>query len=142
MNFEQQVVQADLISTETLITSKLNPSNPRTQVDEMCAEDLDRLPFGAIQLDSQGKILQYNDYESGLSGVKKTTAIGKSFFTDMAPCTNVREFYGRFQDGVAKKSLHEKFRYHFSFKINPVDVTVTLFYSGITNTVWVFVRPA
>ena len=58
-----------------------------------------------------------------------------------APCTDVQQFYGRFRDGVAAGKLHCKFRYHFSFKRNPIDVTVTLFYSDRNKTVWVFVQP-
>jgi photoactive yellow protein len=141
MNFDQQLAQADLITTETL-TSQISASSSNIRADEMGEKELDNLPFGAIQLDPQGKVLKYNDFESRLAGVKKENAIGKNFFTEVAPCTNVQEFYGRFRVGVDKKSLHEKFRYHFSFKRNPVDVTVTLFYSGITNSIWVFVRPA
>ncbi len=141
MDLDQQIAQADLISTESLLTKPISLTNRRIQADEMPEEELDRLPFGAIQLDTTGKILKYNNYESRLAGEEKNTAVGKNFFTEVAPCTNVKEFYGRFKAGVEKKDLHEKFRYHFSFKKNPVDVTVTLFYSDVTKSVWVFVRP-
>lgn len=142
MDLDQQIAQADLISTETLLINPISLTNRRIYADQMPEEQLDALPFGAIQLDMDGKVLKYNDYESRLAGVQKTSAVGKNFFTEVAPCTNVKEFYGRFKAGVEKKSLHEKFRYHFSFKRNPLDVTVTLFYSDITRSVWVFVRPA
>ncbi len=114
----------------------------RLRMEAMSEGELDELPFGAIELDAQGKILRFNRYESSLSGVQKSSAVGKHFFTEIAPCTNVKEFYGRFKQGVAAKSLHEKFRYHFAFKQNPRDVTVTLMYSESTKSVWVFVRPA
>lgn len=114
----------------------------RIRMDELSVKELDQLPFGAIQLDTEGKIMQFNSYESQLSGVQRDKALGKNFFREVAPCTNVQGFFGRFREGVARKSLHEKFRYHFAFKQNPRDVTVTLFYSQPTNSVWVFVRPA
>jgi chemotaxis family two-component system sensor kinase Cph1 len=66
---------------------------------------------------------------------------GKTFFTEGAPCTNVKAFYGRFIVGLDNKNLHEKFSYHFSLKNNPVDVTVTVFYCDKTQRVWVSVRP-
>ena len=141
MDLDQQIAQADQIATEGLLTNQVGPFNSHIFADGMREEELDNLPFGAIQLDTDGKILKYNSYESRLAGVKKENAIGKNFFTDVAPCTNVQGFYGRFKDGVEKKTLHEKFRYHFAFKNNPVDVTVTLFYSDITKSIWVFVRP-
>jgi photoactive yellow protein len=141
MGFDQQIAQADQISTESLLTNPISLTNKRVHADKMTEEELDHLPFGAIQLDTDGNILKYNDYESRLAGVSKSDAIGRNFFTEIAPCTNVKEFYGRFKVGVEKKMLHEKFRYHFAFTRNPVDVTVTLFYSGITRSIWVFVRP-
>ena len=141
MDFDQQIAQADLIATETLLTYPISLTNKRIRADEMREEELDNLPFGAIQLDMSGNVLKYNDFESRLAGLKKENAIGKNFFTEVAPCTNVKEFYGRFKDGVEKKRLHEKFRYHFAFKRNPMDVTVTLFYSDISRSIWVFVRP-
>lgn len=110
-------------------------------VDSMTESELDQLPHGAIQLSTDGRVLKFNAYESQLANLKKESVIGKNFFKEVAPCTDVQEFYGRFRTGVAEKSLHENFRYHFAFKQNPRDVTVTLFYSGITETVWVFVKP-
>lgn len=102
--------------------------------------ELDRLPFGAIRLDREGKILSYNRTEAELSGRRKESVLGKSFFTEVAPCTNVREFAGRFREGVAKGSLHMVFPYVFDDQMEPRTVWVTLFYSNETDTAWVFVR--
>ena len=110
-------------------------------VDSMSETELDQLPHGAIQLSLDGTVLKFNAYESQLANLKKGSVIGKNFFKQVAPCTDVQEFYGRFREGVRAKSLHENFRYHFAFKQNPRDVTVTLFYSPMTDTVWVFVKP-
>ncbi len=110
-------------------------------VDSMTESELDQLPHGAIQLSTDGRVLKFNAYESKLANLKKESVIGKNFFKEVAPCTDVQEFYGRFRAGVDQKNLHENFRYHFAFKQNPRDVTVTLFYSGITDSVWVFVKP-
>jgi len=90
-------------------------------IDSMNEQELDALPHGAIQLDSTGRVLRFNAYEERLAGITKQDAIGKSFFSEVAPCTNMKEFYGRFRDGVAAGQLHCKFRYHFAFKQNPQD---------------------
>lgn len=110
------------------------------KIDTMSPKELDALPQGAIQLDPSGKVLQYNLYEQRLANLTPEAVLGRNFFTDVAPCTDVKEFHGRFLDGVKQKNLHETFRYHFSFKKNPTDVSITLHYSASTNTVWVFVR--
>lgn len=107
--------------------------------DLMSAEELDRAPYGMIQLDASGRILNYNAVESKLASLSKEDAIGKQFFTEIAPCTKVQEFYGRFKEGVIHESLDATFRFHFAFKQNPRDVTVRLLYSRRTRTVWVLI---
>jgi photoactive yellow protein len=112
-----------------------------TKIDSLDEMELDLLPCGAIQLDVDGKILKFNYYESKLAQLEKDSVLGKNFFKEVAPCTDVQEFHGRFKEGVEKKELNVKFRYHFAFKQNPRNVLVNLFYSNLTSTIWVFVRP-
>lgn len=102
--------------------------------------ELDKLPFGAIRLDKTGTILAFNQAEVELSGRRKENVLGKNFFTEVAPCTNVQEFAGRFREGVAAGRLHTVFPYVFDYKMDPRNVWVTLFYSNETDTAWVFVR--
>ncbi len=110
-------------------------------IDSMSQMELDALPHGAIQLDARGNVLRFNAYEERLAGLKKENVVGRNFFKEVAPCTDVQEFYGRFREGVLNGKLHCKFRYHFAFKQNPRDVTVTLFFSARDKSVWVFVQP-
>jgi photoactive yellow protein len=112
-----------------------------TKVDSISEAELDSLPYGVIQLDSVGVVLRYNAFEAGLSGLNKQTVVGKNFFKQVAPCTDLQQFYGRFRDGVAAGALHSTFRFHFAFKRNPRDVTVTLFYNNRDKTIWVLVQP-
>ena len=112
------------------------------KIDRMSEQELDSLPFGAIRLDTTGKILSYNMTESKLTGRDPKRVMGRNFFTDVAPCTNVQAFAGRFREGVAKGEMHVIFPYRFDFEMAPRDVTVTLFYSKQTETAWVFVREA
>ena len=116
------------------------PQQILTEVDGLNSVQLDALPFGAIALDRHGKILQFNEYEANLSNRRAPDTIGRNFFQDVAPCTNVREFYGRFQQGIKQGELNVSFDYRFAFKQGPRDVRVTLFYSQPTETVWVFVQ--
>lgn len=109
-------------------------------ITRMGEDQLDALPFGAIRLDRDGTILSFNQSEANLTGRKKEKVIGKNFFTEVAPCTNVQTFAGRFREGMAKKELHAIFPYRFDFQMAPRDVTVTLFYSKQTDSAWVFVR--
>ena len=110
-------------------------------IDSIGEKELDSLPYGVIQLDAQGTFLRYNSYEEGLSGLTKQKVVGKNFFKQIAPCTDMQEFYGRFREGVAAGELHCTFRYHFAFKRNPRDVTVTLLYNAREKLTWVLVQP-
>ncbi len=107
--------------------------------DHMSGEELDTLPYGMIQLDATGRILKYNAVESRLAQLPQDTTIGKKFFSEIAPCTKVQQFYGQFKEGVLRESLDTTFSFHFAFKQNPRDVTVRLFYSKRTRSVWVMV---
>ena len=107
--------------------------------DALSTEQLDALPFGMIQLDESGRILRYNATESRLAALPQQQQIGRHFFTEVAPCTRVQEFHGRFQQGVANKSLDTTFQFHFAFRDHPRDVTVRMFYSARTRSVWVMV---
>lgn len=120
----------------------MNTLQELESIDRMSEAQLDELPFGAIRLDKDGKILSYNMTESKLTGRDPKRVIGRNFFRDVAPCTNVQGFAGRFREGVAKGDMHVIFPYRFDFEMAPRDVTVTLFYSRQTETAWVFVREA
>jgi len=144
MSFSDVTAKTDLVLARSgyLPGSQVEPESKLTsEIDGLTEDQIDGLPFGAIQLDTSGKILTYNMYEAGMAGLDRGGVIGKNFFIDVAPCTAVQEFYGRFQRGVRMRVLHENFRYHFAFKHKPVDVTITFFYSLITNSVWVFAQP-
>ena len=109
------------------------------EIGRMTAEDLDALPFGAIQLDAAGKILSYNKTEERISGRKAGDVVGKNFFHDVAPCTRVRRFIGAFQEGVQRRALNEVFDFTFRFPQGTREVRIRMIYSG--NTVWIFVTP-
>ncbi|WP_244237118.1 PAS domain-containing protein [Corallococcus llansteffanensis] len=108
-------------------------------MDGLSELELDGLPLGMIQLDSQGKILKFNRTEASLARIKAKDQIGRSFFNEVAPCTRVREFYGRFQEGVRAKNLYQTFGFIFRFAHGARHVAITLFYSDKTNSVWVLV---
>lgn len=110
------------------------------RIDSLSDREVDELPFGAIRLDREGNILRFNQKESDLTGRSAAAVCGKNFFTEVAPCTNVQEFAGRFREGVAAGKLHAVFPYLFDYKMAPRRVWVTLFYSSETGSAWVFVR--
>lgn len=106
------------------------------QADLLSTDELDALPYGMIQLDSGGHIIRYSSAESRLSGLTAAECIGRSFFDEIAPCTKVQDFYGRFQQGVQARQLDAVFTFRFAFS-PPKDVRIHMFYSNVTRSVWV-----
>ena len=111
------------------------------RADRLTEQELDNLPVGMIQLDPSGRVLKFNQTESELARMDKAAALGKSFFDEVAPCTKVREFHGRFLEGVATRDLSTTFEYEFKFRDGRrKDVIISMFYSTATESVWVLVQ--
>jgi photoactive yellow protein len=88
-------------------------------------QDLDALPFGAIVVDRTGTILEYNAYESQLSGLPPERVVGRNFFRDVAPCTAIKEFEGRFEAFVDSDAKGvDPFHFVFPFKRGRQLVTI------------------
>jgi photoactive yellow protein len=110
-------------------------------VDILTQDELDRLPFGVIQLNPLGRILRYNRAESELAGMEPDRVVGLNFFTEVAPCTRVQRFYGAFLEGVAAGELNEIFPYEFEFRDGRrKDVVISMFYSSTSASVWLVVE--
>ncbi|GAC1310640.1 MAG: hypothetical protein NVSMB21_18870 [Vulcanimicrobiaceae bacterium] len=94
---------------------------------ELSSEELDRFPTGVVTLARDGTILRYNRAESALSRLKPHEVVGRNFFTDVAPCTAVKDFQGRFEAFAADAgSGVERFDWVFMFRWGRQDVTITL----------------
>jgi two-component system, cell cycle sensor histidine kinase and response regulator CckA len=87
---------------------------------------LDLLPYGIIVVDEGGKILYYNAREEEIARRRREDVLGKNFFTEVAPCTQVLEFYGRFQETMQRDGLVADFHFHFPFPERPREVEITL----------------
>lgn len=121
------------------VSPSRQPDELLRQVDQMTEQDLDTLPFGLIQLDRSGRILKFNQTEANLARINRERQIGRNFFDDVAPCTKVKEFYGRFMTGLRERSLYETFGFVFKFDHGWRNVAITLFYSEKTDSVWVLI---
>lgn len=101
---------------------------------------IDTLAFGAIKVDETGKILQYNAAEGEITGRDPKAVIGKNFFTDVAPCTNSPEFYGKFKEGVSSGELNVMFEYVFDYQMKPTKVKVHMLKALVGEGYFIFVK--
>jgi photoactive yellow protein len=103
---------------------------------KLSEQQLDGISFGIIQVDETGRIVIFNEAESGITGIMKKAAVGKNFFTEVAVCTNESGFRGRFEDGVKSGALDVLFEWHLAAgKLPRVLVHITKAARG--NRYWI-----
>ncbi len=110
-----------------------------SRLGNLSRAEADRANFGIVQVDNTGRILLYNRYESELAGISPASAEGKNFFTEVAPCTNNKLFFGKFKTGVEVGELNSSFNYTFTYKMKPTNVAIHLLHDKSSGTNWVFV---
>lgn len=105
------------------------------RVEETLEEaQLDDLPYGVIVVDRTGMVLAFNRAESEATGIPRSQVLGRNFFRDVAPCTSVRAFAGRFERFVADAQHEiEPFEFVFPFASGAQRVTI-LFVRGNAST--------
>jgi photoactive yellow protein len=102
--------------------------------------DIEKLAFGAIELDRNGTILKYNAAEGAITGRSPTAVIGKNFFRDVAPCTAKPSFKGVFDAGVKADNLNSLFEYVFDYEMKPTKVKVHMKKALSGGNFWIFVK--
>jgi photoactive yellow protein len=103
--------------------------------------EIDKLSFGAIRLDASGVILQYNRTEGQLGNVDPKTAIGKNFFTELAPCANTPSFRGAFEHVKHHSTSRTMIEYTFKAAgAQPTKVLIHMKQSIVDDTFWIFVK--
>jgi photoactive yellow protein len=101
--------------------------------------EADAQPHGVIRVDDEGVIELYNRFEAELAGIAPGDAEGRSFFTEVAPCTNNRLVYGRFQAGMEAGEMDFSLRYTFTYRMRPTNVRLHLLRDPASETNWIFV---
>lgn len=86
--------------------------------------------------------MDFNRSEEMASGLAASAVVGRNFFTEIAPCTNVRAFLAPFRRALAKRELNVRFDYLFTQPDRIRRVTIHLFTNESSRGIWVFVgRP-
>jgi len=106
------------------VTSRFNAFDLE-RAKRLHGEDLDVLPFGVIVVDKDGTVVEYNAYEREMAHMGTRPVVGLNFFRDIAPCTAIQEFQGRFRDFLTSNETSiEPFEFLFPFSRGPQKVNV------------------
>jgi len=129
-----------LIMLENLNVVAFGKNDIENVLGKMTEGEIDRLAFGAVQIDATGRVLSYNAAESGITGRAAASVIGRNFFSDVAPCTNTPAFKGVFDAGVRDGNLNTMFEYVFDYKMAPTKVKIHMKKAISGNTFWILVK--
>jgi photoactive yellow protein len=119
---------------------KFSENNVANELARMSDVELDSLAFGAIELDSDGKIVRYNAAEADISGRDQAGMVGRNFFADVAPCTRGEAFEGRFRAGVKAGHMDVQFTYVLDHDMLPTEVRVRMHRVEGKDTYWVLIK--
>jgi len=102
---------------------------------------LERLPYGVIRLDAQDRVAAYSMDESRRSRLPREQVLGRPFFTEIAPCTNVRELAGWVAKArAARVPARKRLEFVFRFSHGRELVDVALAYDPRDGVVLVLVQ--
>lgn len=99
------------------------------------------LPIGVIQLNAEGIVTFYSESETRISGRPAERCVGLDFFLDLAPCSNVPEFRGRFQSFVRENRSSESFDFFFTFYIPRLRALIDFRAAKTPGRYWLIIRP-
>lgn len=112
-----------------------DPENPLLRLG---AEEVLRLPFGAAELDRDGKVVAYNDTEPDDGGPARPSLVGRDFFGDVARWAANSLIADQFRQGVQGGDLNVVFDCAVPRLSHKVRIHLKV--SPILGTFWVFIK--
>jgi len=108
-------------------------------IESLSPDELDALPFGVIRLDPAGHVTYFSKAEKEQSGYGDRQAIGRDFFTQMAPCLGTPQFLRRIEEARRAGTLDITFEQTGDFDDAERDLRVRV-QSASTGGLWVFLQ--
>jgi len=97
------------------------------RIAELDDDELAKFPLGVARLDLDGTVLLFNRAEEVFANRRSHDTVGLNYFQDVAPCSAVRQFQGRFVAFAQSPSLgSESFAFSYPFWMGDRRVTITL----------------
>ena len=117
------------------------PTSSPDALHELSNEDLDALPYGVIALDEEARIVRYNVAEARFARLDRTRVVGRSFFDEIARCTKVPEFHGRYVHllEIADTPV-VRFSFVFAFRFGAQAVDIEMGRSSRARLVYITVN--
>jgi photoactive yellow protein len=108
------------------------------EIEKMSPAEIDGLPFGAIRLDREGRVITYNAFEAEAAGFGQQDIIGRRF-VELAPCILVREFVAAAARVESGEGVDDVVRYVFPHHGAACVVSVRLYAAPGDDRLWLLV---
>ena len=89
---------------------------PVTDMHDLSSDQVDRLPFGMMELTRMGVVRRYNQAEARLARTDPSRVVGRDFFREVAPCTQATEFEARWRELLKGGGGDADFEFVFRFE--------------------------
>lgn len=108
-------------------------------VEALPDEVIDRLPFGAIRLSDDHRVLFYSEAERQQSGSGDLPRVGLDFFSRVAPCMDNPMFRDRLERAREQGRLDLRFTHIGDFEDRDRELTVRV-QSASDGGYWIFLQ--
>ena len=85
--------------------------------------------------------MMVNSCEAEAGCVDPGQVVGRNFFTEIAPCANVKAFQEPFGRAVAGEHLNVRFDFLFSLPGNLRRVTIYMLCNPDSEGIWILISP-
>ncbi|SOD92805.1 photoactive yellow protein [Spirosoma fluviale] len=101
---------------------QFSDSNLLDWLEEQTNEQLEDSPFGVVRMNREGIVVAYCKSESHITGISKEYALGKYYFTQIAPCANNQMVAAKY----GQPTLDEEMDYILTYVSAPTKVRLRL----------------
>lgn len=109
------------------------------RIERLSTRELDALPFGVVRLDAEGIVTFYSRTEAEQSGFRDRRAIGRNFFTQMAPCLSTPDRHRLINEARRSGTLDIAFEQVGDFDDADRELQVRVI-SASDGGLWVFLQ--
>lgn len=109
------------------------------QVQVLSPEAINALPYGAIEIGPDGRVLRYSRKEAELSGRNDLLTEGLDFFRVVAPCMDTPLVRGRIEQARAAGTLNLRLRHTGDFADRGRTLEIRA-QSSASGGIWLFNR--
>jgi len=106
------------------VTQPITFSDPNmlNWLEAQTDDQLDEAPFGIVRMTRDGIVAAYCKSESHITGITQEYALGRYYFTQVAPCANNMMIASKY----AQPELDEELDYILTYVCEPVKVRLRL----------------